>query len=60
MLYRKKSKVITPDIKKIKQQRDDADELASQTSKPCEWEAFRVLRRKVKSAMNIRKTVDLE
>jgi len=47
----KKSKVIPPDIKKIMQQRDDAHELASQTSKPCEWEAFRVLRRKVKSAI---------
>lgn len=31
MLYRKKSKVITSDIKKIMQQRDDAHELASQT-----------------------------
>lgn len=47
----KKSKVISPDIKKIMQQRDDAHELANQTSKLCKWEAFRVLRRKVKSAI---------
>lgn len=37
--------------KKIMQQPDDVHGLASQISKPCEWEAFRVLRRKVKSAI---------
>ena len=47
----KKSKVITPDIKTLMQQRDDAHKLASQTSNPREWEAYRVLRRKVKSAI---------
>lgn len=33
------------------QQPDDVHGLASQISKPCEWEAFRILRRKVKSAI---------
>ena len=42
------------------QQRDDAHKLASQASNPREWEAYRVLRRKVKSAIDIRKTVDSE
>ena len=47
----KKSKVITTDIKSLMQQRDDPHKLASQTCNPREWEAYRVLRRKVKSAI---------
>ena len=52
----KKSKVITPDIKKLMQQRDDAHKLASQTSNPREWKAYTVLRRKVKSAIKSSET----
>ena len=35
------------------QQRDDANKLACKTSNPREWEAYRVLRRKVKSEIKL-------